>query len=393
MTVLISNNDRAQKLYGRFIEKHSIDTRLYSLVIVQHVVPNSIPLFNALRHHFHITSIIPKRSSLHDATLSQLESFDPPFPILHCTRDQIRDPDYVSSHLVREQNNHPLLFLDVGGYFARSVDSLHSLLGDRLFGIIEDTENGHQKYDAYVEKIKQKGRTIPCPIFSVARSPLKEPEDYLVGQSVLFSVERVLRENNSLLTNKVVLVIGYGKIGKSIASSLCVRNITVWIYDQDPIKRAQALSHGFHTPEREMAIRNADLIIGASGNKSLRPNDFVALKSYCFVASVTSADDEFDLGEIRKIMAYRDTKRGVEVFYNDKKVFHLINEGNAINFLYNNVLGTYIYLVACEIIECIMKTIINHMEIRRDKISTLTVPERQAVANEWLKEFSNSGVY
>lgn len=118
------------------------------------------------------------------------------------------------------EGHHQLLFLDIGGYFAPPIDSLSSLLGDRLFGIVEDTENGHQKYDKYVETIKQRGRSIPCPIFSVARSPLKEPEDYLVGQSILFSIERVLRAHNSLLTNKIVLVIGYGKIGKSISSRL-----------------------------------------------------------------------------------------------------------------------------------------------------------------------------
>jgi hypothetical protein len=47
------------------------------------------------------------------------------------------------------------------------------------------TENGLHRYLCHEKP--------PCPVFSVARSPLKDSEDYLVGQSVVFSAEALLR--------------------------------------------------------------------------------------------------------------------------------------------------------------------------------------------------------
>lgn len=390
MTIIISNNDRAQALYETLIDQLVDDPSGYALLVVQHVVPNSIPFFKALRSRFEIVGIVPKRRSTNPATLSQLEDSDPPFPILNCTRTQLCDSDYLRSRVQSKLNGKRLIILDIGGYFADSIEVLKEVFGDQIAGIVEDTENGHQKYDQYLEPLKQQGGRLPFPIFSVARSPLKEPEDYLVGQSVLYSAENILRGHNTLLTNKIVLVIGYGKIGKSIASSLAVRNVTVWVYDQDPIRCAQALAHGFHVPDREYGVENADLIVGASGNKSLKESDFYRLKHYSFVCSVTSADDEFNFGNIRDDMPYRSTNAAGEIFYNgDKKIFHLLNEGNAINFLHGAVLGTYIYLVACELIGCTAKIIKVGNDFRSDRISTLNSPERQTLANAWVEEFKN----
>jgi adenosylhomocysteinase len=186
------------------------------------------------------------------------------------------------------------------------------------------------------------------------------------------------------------LVIGYGKIGKSVANSLSSRNITVYVHDKDPIRRAQALSHGYSSPDREVALANADLVIGASGNKSLRFNDFKALKDNCFVASVTSGDDEFEIDELREEYRSRDNKNGVEIYYLHEKSFFLMNQGNAVNFAYSNILGPYIYLVACEIIHCMNKLIDgDNSSAHLDKINTLNTPERQLIADVWMKYFGN----
>jgi adenosylhomocysteinase len=392
VTITISNNDRAQRLYDAMISESGLDTSRFSLVVVQHVLPNTIPLFRALRAHFHIGAIIPKPRSIDASSLDQMENSEPPIPILHCNRRQLLDRAYIANNIVRPAGPRSLVLLDIGGYFAESIEILREIAGERLAGIVEDTENGHQKYDAYVEPLKQKKGELPCPVFSVARSPLKEPEDYLVGQAILYSAERVLREHNTLLTNKIVLVIGYGKIGKSIANSLAVRNVTVWVYDRDPIRCAQALAHGFHVPEREFGISQANLIIGATGNKSLSEPDFLNLRPYSFVCAVTSADDEFDFGNLRNEISHRTASNGTEIYYNGDRLFHLLNQGNAINFAHGAVLGTYIYLVACEIIACVLKIARIGNDYRRDRIMTLTTTERQVVADRWVREFKNADV-
>lgn len=88
---------------------------------------------------------------------------------------------------------------------------------------VEDTENGFRRY-------LELGKP-PCPVlrpvsrFSVARSPLKEPEDYLVGQSVVFSTEALIRSGSDILQGGAACVIGFGKLGSSIARTLHVKHV------------------------------------------------------------------------------------------------------------------------------------------------------------------------
>jgi S-adenosylhomocysteine hydrolase len=178
--------------------------------------------------------------------------------------------------------------LDVGGYFAPALPDLHGRFTGRIAGVIEDTEHGRRCY-ADLDK-------LPCPVISVARSPLKEPEDYLVGQSVVFSTEALLRGRGDILHGRPALVIGFGKLGSSIARLLHAKGVHVTVYDTDPVRRTQALSQGFAVAgERESALTGAGVVLCATGAVSLRGEDFPHLCNGAYVATVTSSDDELDL--------------------------------------------------------------------------------------------------
>lgn len=56
----------------------------------------------------------------------------------------------------------------MGGYFAPALGALCAALPGRIAGVVEDTENGLRRYEALSE--------LPCAVYSVARSPRKEPE-------------------------------------------------------------------------------------------------------------------------------------------------------------------------------------------------------------------------
>ncbi|WP_419620391.1 hypothetical protein, partial [Thiolapillus sp.] len=74
----------------------------------------------------------------------------------------------------------------------------------------------------------------PTPVFSAARSPLKDNEDFLIGQSIVFSTDALLRECGSLLQYSSCSVLGYGKVGSSIAHHLLMRGIKPCVYEVDP---------------------------------------------------------------------------------------------------------------------------------------------------------------
>jgi adenosylhomocysteinase len=82
-------------------------------------------------------------------------------------------------------------------------------------------------------------------VFSVARSPLKHPEDFLVGQSVVFSGEALVRGHGEILPRGEACVVGFGKLGNSIARILHAKHVRVTVYDEDPVRTTQALAQGF----------------------------------------------------------------------------------------------------------------------------------------------------
>ena len=119
--------------------------------------------------------------------------------------------------------------------------------------------------------------------------------------------------------------------------------------------------------------------------------DFYQIKNECFIASVTSADDEFDFGDIEKNFYHSGTQTHVELYYSDiiNKYFYLMNNGNAVNFIDNAVLGPYIYLVQSEILAAAIKIV---KEETLHGLKSMTKKERQIVAIQWLQYFAEEGL-
>jgi adenosylhomocysteinase len=98
-------------------------------------------------------------------------------------------------------------------------------------------------------------------VFSVARSPLKDPEDYLVGQSITFSAEALIRSRGDILHGRRAAVIGYGKLGRSIAAMLHAKHVGVTVYDSDPLSLLAGVSTepGLHELDHTERSRIASL--------------------------------------------------------------------------------------------------------------------------------------
>jgi adenosylhomocysteinase len=252
-------------------------------------------------------------------------------------------PATCRSNLEARAAGQPLVLLDIGGYFAPALPELCARFSGRLLGVVEDTENGLRRYMSH-EK-------LPCPVFSVARSPLKDPEDHLVGQSVVFSTEALLRSRGDILHGRLATVIGFGKIGASVARSLHARHVQVTIYDSDAIKQAQALALGFRTvTTRAEALRGAGVVVCATGNVALQADDFAHVGNGAYVVSVTSSDDELELAGLDGLYARHQVDEHITRHSTTGHFFYLLNEGNAVNFLHGASVGAFIYLVQAEIL-------------------------------------------
>ncbi|MDP9991301.1 adenosylhomocysteinase [Variovorax boronicumulans] len=313
-----------------------------SLIIVCHAVPDTLPFLAAISNEFIIHGIIIKPSSRHVDTHREINA---KYPVLAFTKKDLLKTCTRSLELTTFEPKGDYIIIDIGGYFSDSyINKIISHDQSRLIGIVEDTENGVQKYEQL--------QPLSYPVVHVARSSLKEPEDYLVGQAIAFAIETVLRQIGVLTINKNVGILGYGKIGGSIAATWKPRSKSVSIYDTNAVRLIKAASHGYPAPSRHYVLSNSDILICATGQKSLTVDDIKHLKTGCYLASVTSADDEFDLDGISSKYSRTSVSEHITRLaeHDGQHFIHLINNGNPANFIYAANLGAYIHLVQAEML-------------------------------------------
>ncbi|WP_158264285.1 NAD(P)-dependent oxidoreductase [Nitratireductor sp. StC3] len=276
-----------------------------------------------------------------------------------------------------------VVLVDIGGYFATSVDTIAARFDGNILGVMEGTENGAAKYEEHGDR--------KTPVITVARSPLKLPEDYLVGSSMVFSIEAVLRDQAEILQTRSATVVGYGRVGSSIADILRGRGINTVVYDTDPAKLAEAAARGFQANVRlDDALERASLVVCATGQKAFDLRGFGMLQSGCVIASVTSADDEFDLSVLEKgyvrepvgdnLVRYQENRPGGRHFF-------LIADGNAANFLHGAVIGPAIQLIEGEKLRAIKALIDGEVPPSNGHLPGLSHRERREVAEIWIEHF------
>lgn len=208
-----------------------------SVLVITHLLGERPAFLRAVGRLAEVAAVLPKPKSIDARALEEVTAF---LPVDGLERAAFVVPARALEYLESRAAGRRVVLLDVGGYFAPGLEHMCAGFSGQIIGVVEDTENGHQRYEALGK--------LPCPVFSVARSPLKDPEDYLVGQSVTFSAEALIRARGDIMHGRPAAVIGYGKLGRSVAAMLHAKHVGVTVYDCDPIRRTQALSKGSAPP-------------------------------------------------------------------------------------------------------------------------------------------------
>ncbi|MFG3224141.1 NAD(P)-binding domain-containing protein [Kitasatospora sp. NPDC048194] len=369
-----SERARLETYFGKIARRFTPQV-LPSSLLVTHLLPERPSFVRAVGTVSNLRAVLPKPKSIDTAARREVEQA---FPCDELSRELFAEPDTAVTYLETRAAGEHVVLLDVGGYFAPVIDALCGRFSGTVLGVVEDTENGHKRY---AERDK-----LPCPVVSVARSPLKDPEDFLVGQSVVFSTEALLRGRGDILHGRPALVIGFGKLGSSIARLLHAKGVHVTVYDIDPVRRAQALSQGFGVArDREQAIAAAGLVLCATGALALKGEDFPNLRNGAYVATVTSSEDELELNGLPDGYTRSSSGENVTRYSTTGHYFYLLNNGNAVNFLHGASVGPFIYLVQAEILAGV------RLLARRDLDATMhEVPgdDRAAIAATWLDYYN-----
>jgi adenosylhomocysteinase len=347
-----------------------------AFITVNHIVPTVLPYLSALSSVGDVAMIIPKGNNPNPQVHSYLTdtygdnyrmSLDPSgIYNVTMTRPMLDSARKVFGILVnvkRQYRGQPIIIIDIGGYFSNALKIPQAALVRfkvNLVGIVEDTENGHQKY----EKAIREGRHNEVPLYSVARSELKKTEDYCVGKSIVEATDTLFRIKKHTILERMqtVGVMGYGKIGSSIAEHLRRKNIHVFVSEVIPLRAQLALSNDhnvvFDSDHPELGYKKlfprTKVIFGATGQKALKIEDLKEWLTYqdvIYLSSCTSAVDEYDFNPSRLsdddyFQLHRKDEQVLEFTAEDeRKKVVFFREGNAVNFCFGGVNGPYIYSV------------------------------------------------
>jgi len=360
--------------FAKIVSQFSTDRRASSF-LVTHLLPERPSFVRAVALMSDLRAVLPKPKSVTAAALREAEQIAPCDTL---SRELFCDPDSALEYFEVRAAGEDVVLLDVGGYFAPSLNEVCERFSGRIVGVVEDTENGHRRYEGLGK--------IPCPVVSVARSPLKDPEDFLVGQSVVFSTEALMRGRGDILHGRPALVIGFGKLGSSIARLLHAKGVQVTVYDIDPVRRTQALSQGFAVArDRHDALAHSGLVLCATGALSLRGEDFPHLRNGAYVATVTSSEDELELAGLPEVYHRAQAGEGVTRYQTTGHYFYLLNGGNAVNFLHGASVGPFIFLVQAEILAGIR--MLTRVDLEAD-MHEVDAADRAAIAATWLSYFN-----
>ncbi len=220
------------------------------------------------------------------------------------------------------------MILDDGGDLTNIVFDKYPELIQNIKGLSEETTTGvHRLYERMA-----KG-TLPIPAINVNDSVTKSKFDNKYGCKESL-VDSIRRATDVMLAGKVAVVGGYGDVGKGSAASLAGAGCRVIVTEIDPICALQAAMDGFEVKKMADAVKEADIVVTASGCRDLiTEKHFKSMKDKAIVCNIGHFDIEIDMAWLNKNYGNtKDTiKPQVDIYNVDGKDIIILAEGRLVN--------------------------------------------------------------
>jgi len=220
------------------------------------------------------------------------------------------------------------MILDDGGDLTNMVLDTYPELVQHVKGISEETTTGvHRLYERVA-----KG-TLPMPAINVNDSVTKSKFDNKYGCKESL-VDSIRRATDVMLAGKIAVVGGYGDVGKGSAASLAGAGCRVIVTEIDPICALQAAMDGFEVKKMIDAVKEADIIVTASGCRDLITGaHFKLMKDKAIVCNIGHFDIEIDIAWLNTNYGKtKDTiKPQVDIYNVDGHDVIILAEGRLVN--------------------------------------------------------------
>ncbi|MDR0815687.1 MAG: adenosylhomocysteinase [Bacteroidales bacterium] len=198
-----------------------------------------------------------------------------------------------------------------------------------LKGVSEETTTGvHRLY-----QMLEKGELL-IPAINVNDSVTKSKFDNLYGCRESLA-DGIKRATDVMIAGKVVVVLGYGDVGKGCSRSMRSYGARVLVTEIDPICALQAAMEGFEVTTMEKAIKEGNIFVTTTGNRDVITIDHLkAMKDQAIVCNIGHFDNEIQVDKLVNFSGIKHTNIKPQVdkytFPTGNSIF-LLAEGRLVN--------------------------------------------------------------
>ena len=238
------------------------------------------------------------------------------------------EEDYVwcMKQVVQFEDGPMNMILDDGGDLTNLVlDDCPELI-ENIVGITEETTTGVMRLYERVEN-----KTLPVPAINVNDSVTKSKFDNLYGCRESL-VDGIKRATDVMMSGKVAIVAGFGDVGKGSAASLRQSGARVMVTETDPICALQAAMEGYEVVLMDEMIKEADIVVTATGNKDIVTADHMRLmKDRAILCNIGHFDNEIQVDALKNYKWDEIKPQVHEITLPSNKRIILLAEGRLVN--------------------------------------------------------------
>ena len=196
-------------------------------------------------------------------------------------------------------------------------------------GVSEETTTGvHRLY-----QMMEQGKLL-FPAINVNDSVTKSKFDNLYGCRESLA-DGIKRATDVMIAGKVVVVAGYGDVGKGCAHSMKSYGARVIVTEIDPICALQASMEGYQVTTMEEAVKQGNIFVTTTGNKDVITAEHMsAMKDQSIVCNIGHFDNEIQVDQMEKwpgIQKINIKQQVDKILYDDGNAIFMLAEGRLVN--------------------------------------------------------------
>jgi len=251
-------------------------------------------------------------------------------PVFAWKGESLEEYDWCIEQTIMFDNNEPLnMILDDGGDLTIYVHQKYPELLKGIYGLSEETTTGvHRLYQMH-----ERGE-LKVPAINVNDSVTKSKFDNLYGCRESLA-DGIKRATDVMIAGKVVVVCGYGDVGKGCAHSMKGFGARVLVTEIDPIIALQAAMEGFQVVTLEEAASIGDIFVTATGCCDVVTGEHMKkMKDQAILCNIGHFDSEIEVSwlESQKNIKEINIKPQVDKFvFPDGRELILLARGRLVN--------------------------------------------------------------